>query len=246
VALAQRLPAPDLVLMDCQMPQLDGFEATRRIREWERTSGATRRLPIVAVTASALAGDREHCLASGMDDYLTKPVTAARLHDLLARWLSAETAELPGPGVGERVEPKAGDAGAVASAADFDPAVLAALPMVADGSDPGFAAEMLQMFEAACEESLAAVDIALAEGDAPELLRRLHTLKSGAAQVGALALADLAGDCEARLRTGAGPRPEWCPALHTSFECARQAWSAGLSVTTTSHESRSTTRLGLR
>ena len=80
----------DLVLMDVQMPVMDGMEATRRIRVAER-QGATRhrnaRVPIVALTANAIQGDRERCLTAGMDDYLTKPFTRDALHELLARWL---------------------------------------------------------------------------------------------------------------------------------------------------------------
>jgi PAS domain S-box-containing protein len=78
----------DLVLMDCQMPVLDGFEATRRIRDLEKSSGS--RIPIVALTAQAIDGDREKCLDSGMDDYITKPITPARLATVLGRWLSHE------------------------------------------------------------------------------------------------------------------------------------------------------------
>jgi two-component system sensor histidine kinase/response regulator len=80
--------AVDLVLMDCQMPVMDGFESTRRIRAWELEQPGRPRLPIVALTASALAGDREACLAAGMDDYLAKPVSSARLAETLARHLA--------------------------------------------------------------------------------------------------------------------------------------------------------------
>ena len=75
----------DLILMDCQMPVLDGYAATRQIRAWEAEHTPTRHITIVAMTANAMTGDREACLAAGMDDYLTKPVTRQALADTLAR-----------------------------------------------------------------------------------------------------------------------------------------------------------------
>ena len=75
----------DLVFMDCQMPEMDGYDATRAVRSAEVTSG--RHVPIIAMTANAMGGDRDTCIAAGMDDYIAKPVTRDMLRDALERWL---------------------------------------------------------------------------------------------------------------------------------------------------------------
>jgi CheY-like chemotaxis protein len=81
----------DLILMDVQMPDVDGFEAAREIRKQEKAGG--RHVPIVALTAHAMAGDRERCLEVGMDDYLSKPIRREELLDLLERWGARRTVE---------------------------------------------------------------------------------------------------------------------------------------------------------
>ena len=83
-----RRQAPDLILMDCQMPVMDGFEATRRIRRWENVQ-SWRRTPIIAFTAGVFSQDRQNCVDAGMDDFLPKPVNAAALQEMLSRWLPA-------------------------------------------------------------------------------------------------------------------------------------------------------------
>ena len=133
IALAQMASdAYDLVLMDCQMPVLDGYAATRRWREIEAGQASVRHLPIVAMTANAMAGDRQRCLDAGMDDYLAKPVTRDLLDACLKRWLRSSgvrsTAHAPGP------EPAAAAAASEASRiaqTAADTATLAAAPDLA-------------------------------------------------------------------------------------------------------------------
>ena len=81
-----------LILMDCQMPEMDGFEATRHIRDRQQREPNARALPIIAVTANALTGDRERCLAAGMDDFLAKPFSRLELLEILQRWLGENNA----------------------------------------------------------------------------------------------------------------------------------------------------------
>jgi len=94
----------DLILMDCQMPEMDGFETTRRLRVMEHEQNLPRRT-IIALTANAMAEDRERCLASGMDDYLTKPIKSKKLHEMLARWLIKSMHNLPAISTNEALPP---------------------------------------------------------------------------------------------------------------------------------------------
>jgi signal transduction histidine kinase/CheY-like chemotaxis protein len=88
----------DLILMDCQMPEMDGFRATRVLRDLEASNAASARVPIIALTANALEGDRERCLGAGMDDYISKPFNQAQLWSVLQKWMSSEkVARAPSP-----------------------------------------------------------------------------------------------------------------------------------------------------
>ena len=85
-----------LIFMDCQMPEMDGFEACRQIRKLNAATAATR-IPIIAITANAMKGDRERCLAAGMDDYVSKPFTQENLRMVIERWLSVESRQAINP-----------------------------------------------------------------------------------------------------------------------------------------------------
>jgi CheY-like chemotaxis protein/HPt (histidine-containing phosphotransfer) domain-containing protein len=175
--------AYDLVLMDCQMPEMDGFEATRAIRERERP-GAPR-VAIVALTASAMPGDRERCLAAGMDDYLAKPVTRQALQAMVDRWLSAA----PAPAG----DPAAGDPG-------VDPELVAELRELAEGEGPAFLTGLLGSFVAEGRKRVEALRETVKGDDRRAVLQLAHALKGSAANLGACRLASLSGGLEAAAR----------------------------------------------
>ncbi|WDK60031.1 response regulator [Xanthomonas campestris pv. campestris] len=199
----------DMVFMDCQMPVLDGYAATRRWRAMETESGG-RPIPIVAMTANAMAGDRERCLAAGMDDYLSKPVAREQLDACLQRWLPRQ-ALLPGPSTGA---PSA-DAESAASAAQaralpiLESGVIDELYEVA-GADT---IRILQLFLEDAPGIIEGLEAAASNRDSMQLRDLAHTLKSSSANVGAQALANAARRIELAARTGTIERPSVMVAL---------------------------------
>jgi two-component system, sensor histidine kinase and response regulator len=194
LAMLPQMDRVDVVLMDWQMPDMDGLEVTRRMRAG-LAGEAGRAVPIVALTANAFAEDRVACLEAGMNDFLTKPVLADRLMAAVRRWAGQGAA--PAAALAEIVVP--GDEGI-----GFDPSVLAALPMVLDGSEPDFADRVLQMFTEGTAQSLTELEAAMTRGDRVLMQRCLHTLKSTAAQVGASWLAEHAEHEDTAMRLGQG------------------------------------------
>jgi signal transduction histidine kinase/DNA-binding response OmpR family regulator len=152
----------DLVLMDVQMPEMDGFKATAAIRAREQASG--RRLPIVAMTAHAIKGDRERCLAAGMDDYLSKPIQSAELFAIIER-LAEPAAVEPAPAAGAN--------GNGMATAVFDRAAL--LNYV--DSDRELLSRVLERFREKRPQLLAKIQEAIAHADSPALEFSAHKLK---------------------------------------------------------------------
>ncbi|RBG10485.1 sensor histidine kinase, partial [Xanthomonas oryzae pv. oryzae] len=200
----------DMVFMDCQMPVLDGYAATRRWRAMETESGS-RPLPIVAMTANAMACDHERCLAAGMDDYLSKPVAREQLDACLQRWLPRQ-ALLPGPSTAGQFthDPESASAGAQACALPIlDNSVIDELYEVA-GADT---ITILQLFLEDAPPIIEQLEAAAANRDSMQLRDLAHTLKSSSANVGAQAVSNAARRIELAARTGTIERPSAMVAL---------------------------------
>jgi PAS domain S-box-containing protein len=174
----------DLVLMDCQMPEMDGYATTAEIRRREQEQGMTaRRTPIVAMTAHALEGDAEKCLAAGMDDYLPKPVTVQHLETVLTRWRPQTAPGAPDEAV--------------------DASALAALRDLHGDDGPDLLAGLLAVYLRDTPPCLAALHEAVARADAEALRRAAHSLKGSSSQIGAVQVARLCADLEEQASTTA-------------------------------------------
>ncbi|MEW5719800.1 MAG: response regulator, partial [Chloroflexota bacterium] len=177
----------DLVLMDCQMPEMDGFEATAQIRQRE---GSARHTPIIALTAHALRGEREQCIAVGMDDYIAKPISPDVLYATLRRWLprsiapsvpapaeislpATESPPIEPPPLGPEEEPI------------LDPKVLDMFRKLQEPGAPDIIAQLIDLYLNELPDRLAAVRQAIENCDAARLAKAAHTLKGSSANMGA-------------------------------------------------------------
>ncbi len=185
----------DAILMDCQMPELDGYETTRRIRRHESPG---RRAVIVAVTAHAMKGERERCLAAGMDDYLSKPLRGEDLRAVLDRWLLGGDASAEAGADRPSREPADRGPGRPASvgAAALDPGPLAAARELGRKTGRDIAGEMIEIFEREGPQRLEAMRRAFAGRDHRALAKAAHALGGSAAYLGAASLARLSRELE--------------------------------------------------
>lgn len=200
----------DAVLMDCQMPELDGYEATKEIR---RLEGDSRHTTIIAMTANALEGDRERCLAAGMDDYISKPIRQESLAAILDRWIPSDDGVSPAP--------QKESASAVRV---IDESVIAELRALETMGKPGFLTRLIDLFIEDLPRRLATLQSAVKEARPEELAREAHALKGSCAQLGATRLAALCEILEDQGRAGstaaASPVLE---VLREEFDRVRQA-----------------------
>ncbi len=183
----------DLVLMDCQMPGMDGFEATGQIRQFEadRSGAATEiarsRTPIIALTANSLSGDRERCLAADMDDHVAKPFRRAQLRATMALWVGAPAAMV----MMNATPPHTIDRQALLKQLQFGGRLR-----------PTLVAKVIELYLSDTPPILDELAQGLERNDQRAVERAAHTLKSSSASVGAFALSELAGLVEGHARSG--------------------------------------------
>ena len=188
----------DLILMDCQMPEMDGFTATAEMRSREAASGAPR-TPIVALTANAMHGDRERCLAAGMDDYLAKPFSKSQLAAVIARW-GGQAGPAASPDVSPAPVLSADESGAPPTI--LGQSALANIRALERPGVPSLLGRVVDRYIADAPGLIEQMRAAHDKADAPSLACAAHTLKSASASVGASHLAEICKVLEERARNG--------------------------------------------
>ena len=187
----------DVVLMDCQMPDMDGFQATAEIRRRGTVGRAGGPVPIVALTANAMKGDRDACLAAGMDDYLAKPFSAETLRLVLEQWSADDQALAAAP----EAEPFPKQP-AEATTGVIEPKSLDNIRKLQRKRAPSLLLKVIQIYLGSAPQILGNMHRAVAAADAAALANAAHALKSSSANLGATRLAALCKSLEAEARSG--------------------------------------------
>jgi signal transduction histidine kinase/DNA-binding response OmpR family regulator len=186
----------EVVLMDCQMPVMDGFEASRRLRAFELETGRPR-TPVLALTANAISGDRERCLAAGMDEHIAKPFTRVRLLAALAHWAQASATAA----VAMRATEHGAAVRGVSNTPSLDPSALQALRALQRPGRPNLQNRIIDMFNVDGPRLLGELNKAAASNDAEALHLAAHNFKSTCANIGAVLLEATCQDIEQLART---------------------------------------------
>jgi CheY-like chemotaxis protein len=223
----------DLVFMDCQMPGMDGYEATRAIRAQEAAMTGRPHIPIIAMTAHALAGDREKCLAAGMDDYLGKPFSEQQLAGILDKWLLQQHQGQGEEGSDPDISPGKSSAGspppASTAAPPLDANILECIRQLQQSGAPDLLGKVIQAYLTETPKLLDRLLAAFHQADADTARHVAHSLKSSSANVGAVRLAALCKELEAVAKTGslAGCDPMFSK-LSQEVQVVQQALQAEL------------------
>jgi PAS domain S-box-containing protein len=208
----------DLILMDCQMPRMDGFAATAEIR---RREGTARHTTIIAMTANALDGDDQRCLAAGMDDYLSKPVKAEILHEKMERWIKPPDAHHSVDRSNEDAVIPGGTRGDV-----IDLAQIASLREIRQPGKGDFVTHLIDLFVNETVSELKVLHDAVSSNDAAEILRVAHLLKGGSSNIGAIQMTALYEQLEATVGGANGDSKALLTRLDHEFELVREALKA--------------------
>jgi signal transduction histidine kinase/CheY-like chemotaxis protein len=223
--------AYDLILMDCQMPEIDGFEATKVIREWE-TAGSRPAIPIIALTAHATPGDREHCLAASMNEYISKPFSMDHLRAVLISWLqpapTRSTVEQPAAQPTVRLVPATPEPESEASLI-VDVKAWKSITSLQKPGKEDMLAKILTLFLADSQQLVDKLHGGIAAGDAMVVNQAAHSLKGRSSVLGALSLATLCQQFETLGRQGQLNEAEpLLNQLDAAFDHASQLFQAEL------------------
>jgi signal transduction histidine kinase/CheY-like chemotaxis protein/HPt (histidine-containing phosphotransfer) domain-containing protein len=218
-------PEYDLILMDCQMPVMDGFEATREIRKFEKAKGDNGHIPIIALTANALKGDRQKCLDAGMDDYLSKPFNVNQIRTILSHWVEKPTSDNQYPAHKLSKEgPSLKEIQKNNNEIVLDTTVLKVIRDLQMEGEPDLLSEVLTTFFKDTDITMGALDHALQQENTRDMKRNAHKLKSSSASIGAMTLSNTAKYLESSSETNTTEiNTELITKIRTDYDTAKAA-----------------------
>ena len=208
----------DLILMDCQMPVMDGYQATRQIRALEEQKKQTFRTPIVALTANALEGDKQRCLDAGMDAYISKPFKQAKIAEIIEQWCPEKQKRPAKAGAPEQPLTENEKIAGEQSSPAINRSVLKTLQDLQIEGQPDILASIISAYLGSSERIMAELHEALSVNNLAAVCNSAHSLKSASANVGAANFSEICREIEIKSKTGSfDNRGELISALEKEF-----------------------------